>query len=74
MDRDIPFCYDPVYQAERREYMADMEDAKRKHCDCCGHTIFPGERSYRLLVRKMELIVCSDCMEEAAETEYDEGE
>lgn len=33
---EIPDCYDPVYQAERREAEADNSAL---HCEKCGRTI-----------------------------------
>lgn len=33
---NIPDCYDPVYQAERREAEADE---KALHCENCGNAI-----------------------------------
>lgn len=33
---EIPDCYDPIYQAERREAEADE---KALHCESCGRLI-----------------------------------
>ena len=50
---NIPDCYDPVYQEERRQASSI--------CDCCGAVIYPGGKCYTLYVGKDALIVCAEC-------------
>lgn len=62
---DIPDCYDPVYQEERRQAALDRREAHFPVCGCCGHRIYGGEKFFPLNVQKETLIVCEDCMGEA---------
>lgn len=61
---EIPNCYDPVYQEERRQAEADRRAECFPTCGCCGHKIYPHEKFWVLLVIKDELIVCEDCRTE----------
>lgn len=67
MDRDIPDCYDPVFQEERRQYEADRREAMRLFCDCCGREIAGGKRFYPIELRKSTINLCGDCMDEVTE-------
>lgn len=66
---NIPDCYDPVSQEDRRQ--AEWDRAVRNYpvCTCCGHTIFHGVRRYRLEIGKYSIIVCDGCKAEMDETE-----
>ena len=55
---DFPICYDPVYQAEKRE--ASWDKLRYPSCCLCGSKIFPGEKVYSAHNRS----VCADCKEE----------
>lgn len=55
---DIPDCYDPIAQAERREAEADRLAIR---CDACGHLIRCGEKVFTLAVGKTDLYICDDC-------------
>ena len=61
---DIPDCYDPVYQEERRQAEWDRRAMRFPICDCCGARIYPGSQFYALEVRKDDLIVCEECASE----------
>lgn len=54
----IPDCYDPITQAERREAEADRGAIR---CDACGHLIRRGEKVFTLAVGKTDLYICDDC-------------
>lgn len=54
----IPYCYDAVAQAERREAEADRGAIK---CDCCGGLIRIGEAKFTLFVGGVGLTICRDC-------------
>ena len=58
---NIPYCYDPVYQEEQRQWKAD---ARSIPCDCCGHRIRIGNIYYQLNHRKEVLTICEDCKSE----------
>lgn len=62
---DIPDCYDPVYQAERREAEADRIRDLLPRCTLCGRTLYPGEKFRTARCQ----IVCRLCMEELTENE-----
>lgn len=68
---NIPDCYDPVYQAERREAKWDAYIKPLRRCDLCHTSIYPGNR-YRECFNGT---VCSDCFEELSEYELiEEGD
>lgn len=60
-DEDIPDCYDPVYQAERREANWDRLLDTLPKCGCCGEPIMPGSRFWRLWVKENLINVCAEC-------------
>lgn len=61
---NIPDCYDPVYQEERRQTDMDRRADHFPICGCCGHRIYPLECFYELNVKKNVLIVCEECASE----------
>lgn len=67
---DIPYCYDPVYQAERREAEWDRYSGSSPRCSCCGDRILSGNRRYELLVNNNCLNVCESCKDQMLESEY----
>ena len=54
----IPDCYDPITQAERRAADADRGAIT---CDACGHLIRRGEKVFTLALGKTGLYICDDC-------------
>ena len=61
---EIPGCYDPVYQEERRQAAMDRRESHFPTCGCCGARIYPGGQFYPLAVGKDALIVCEECASE----------
>lgn len=61
---DIPDCYDPISQEERRQAQMDQHAKHFPVCGCCGHYVYSHEKFWTLNVRKSELIVCEDCKAE----------
>lgn len=61
---DIPDCYDPVEQEERRQAAMDRRASHFPICSCCGARIYPGGQFYELDVGKDALIVCEECASE----------
>lgn len=61
---EIPKCYDPVFQEERRQARMDRRAAHLPRCGCCGRPVCPGEAFYELAVRREALTVCQDCRRE----------
>lgn len=66
---EIPDCYDPVSQAERREQEWDQFLNTLPRCSCCGEPIQPGKHFWVLKVIKNTLIVCKDCKDDMEENE-----
>lgn len=64
---NIPDCYDPVYQEERRQADFDRWASQFPICSCCGARIYPGGQFYELNVRKDALTVCEECASEMME-------
>lgn len=62
---EIPDCWDPVYQEERRQASWDAFLEKLPACACCGETLLPGQRLHRAGSAR----VCRRCMEELEENE-----
>lgn len=62
-DKDIPGCYDPVYQAERLAMEQDklMEDTCQ--CHLCRRTMYPGD----IIHVAQFFVVCPSCYEELGE-------
>lgn len=60
MKNEIPNCYDPVVQEERRQAKIDKFLKVLPHCTICESAIFPGTL-YREAFRKP---VCRFCFEE----------
>jgi hypothetical protein len=62
-DKDIPACYDPVYQAERLA----MEQGKlmkyTMQCTICRRTLYPGDKCHVAY----PAVVCPSCLEELQE-------
>lgn len=56
----IPNCYDPVCQAERREKAWDDYTNKLKKCVLCGEYIHPGTKFHTAHCQS----VCTICKEE----------
>ena len=63
MDRDIPNCYDPVYQAERLAFEQDNLMENTVCCNVCRQTMYPGDKIH---VAKF-FVVCPSCFEELGE-------
>ena len=63
MDKDIPGCYDPVYQAEQLALEQDKLMEKTLCCSICSCTIYPGDKYHEHL----GVVVCSFCLEELNE-------
>lgn len=61
---NIPDCYDPVYQEERRQADFDRRASHFPICNCCGDHIYPGWQYYTLDVGKDALTVCDECAAE----------
>lgn len=55
MDKDIPNCYDPVYQAERM-----ARDDVTLYCSVCESPIFHGS----LYHEHLGTVVCPSCLKE----------
>lgn len=66
---NIPDCYDPACQEERRQAAADARTQNAPICTCCGHRIRYGERMYTLELRKIGLTVCEDCKADMDDSE-----
>lgn len=62
MDKDIPGCYDPIYQAERLALEQDGS-AKIVHCSLCRCTLYSGDKFHE----HRGVTVCSFCMDELIE-------
>ena len=60
---DIPPCYDPVYQEERRQMELDRFCDSMPCCTLCNRTLYPGDR-IRVAFRQP---VCEVCFEELEE-------
>lgn len=61
---EIPNCYDPVYQEERREAEADRRTAMLSRCCLCDRVIRAGSPYRECLCR----CVCEECFEELTDT------
>ena len=59
----IPDCYDPVFQAERRQMVLDKLQDSLPHCTICRKPIFPGKKFHTARYK----IVCHGCVEELME-------
>lgn len=64
---NLPACYDPVYQEERRQLRWDRWQAELPECDGCGGRIQPGEPFYPLQTLQGMLTICGSCLEGMAE-------
>lgn len=56
----IPNCYDPVQQAERREEHWDDYVMKLPACTLCKRRLYPGTKFYTAHYQ----IVCPSCKDE----------
>lgn len=63
---EIPNCYDPVRQAERREYKWDRYLKQLPVCAICGKTIMPGHKIHAA----RNTVACTGCVEDLSEN-YD---
>lgn len=66
---DIPNCYDPVYQEERRQAEADRAVSLRPVCACCRKPVIPGRPYYTLSIKKDPYTICEDCKDDLEESE-----
>lgn len=66
---DIPNCYDPVYQEERRQAEADRAISLRPVCACCCKPVILGRPFYTLAVQKELCTICEDCKDVLDESE-----
>lgn len=64
-DKDIPGCYDPVYQAERLAMEQDKLRERTCQCHLYSRTMYPGDKYHE----HRGVVVCSFCMEELNESE-----
>lgn len=62
-DKDIPTCYDPVYQAERLAMEQDKLMENTVCCNICRRTLYPGDKIHVAY----NSVVCASCMEELTE-------
>lgn len=62
---NIPPCYDPVYQEERRQMELDKLCDGLPCCTLCNRTLYPGDR-IRIALHQP---VCKDCFNELEENE-----
>ena len=62
-DKDIPGCYDPVYQAERLAMEQDKLMEQTCQCHLCRRTMYPGNKIH---VAQF-FVVCPYCVEELQE-------
>lgn len=62
-DKDIPGCYDPVYQAERLAMEQDKLMENTVCCNICRRTLYPGDTMHVASF----LVVCPSCFEELAD-------
>ena len=63
MDKDIPDCYDPVYQAEQLALEQDKLMEKTLCCSICRCTLYHGDKYHEY----RGVVVCSFCLEELNE-------
>lgn len=56
----IPDCYDPVRQADRREEHWDNYVAQLPHCFLCSRVLYPGVKYHTAHCKT----VCTSCKEE----------
>lgn len=62
---NIPDCYDPVYQEDRRQAEWDDIAEDLPVCALCGRRLYPGDRFHTASYQ----IVCPRCKEELDENE-----
>lgn len=67
---NIPDCYDPVYQEERRQADFDRWASHFPICNCCGAHIYTGGQFYKLDVGKDTLTVCGECASEMMDNPF----
>lgn len=60
---EIPNCYDPVYQEERRQMELDKLMEQTCQCHLCRRTMYPGDKIH---VAQF-FVVCPSCFEELGE-------
>lgn len=66
---EIPDCYDPVFQEERRQAQWDREAQWPPKCGCCGEVLFPGRHYFEMDVMGDTLIVCDECKDRMEDSE-----
>ena len=66
-DKDIPGCYDPVYQAERLAMEQDKLMENTVQCTICRRTLYPGDKCHVAY----HAVVCPSCLEELSENMED---
>ena len=64
---NIPNCYEPNCQEERRQLELDRLRNKLPFCAICGHTIYPGDR-FRKCCGKCVCTPCFDKLGDSDET------
>ena len=62
---DIPECYDPIFQEERRQSEWDHFVEDLPVCSCCRRSVYPGDHYHETRT----IIVCASCMEDLMENE-----
>lgn len=62
---EIPYCYDPVYQEERRQMELDKLCDGLPCCTFCRRTLYPGDKFHMACHQ----IVCTSCKEELDDNE-----
>ena len=63
MDKDIPDCYDPIYQAEQLAMQQDKIMEETVCCHLCRRTMYPGSKIHVASF----FVVCPSCVEELQE-------
>lgn len=58
---NIPDCYDPADQEDKRQAEWDKFADNLPVCGCCGRSIYTGSRYCMLNVRGEYLNVCESC-------------
>ena len=64
---NIPNCYDPAVQEERRQRDWDRWIQQLPTCGCCGTPLRGGDVYFVLMVGDENLIVCDSCREQMEE-------
>lgn len=59
----IPDCYDPVYQEERRQAQWDKYAEDLPVCTLCRRRLYPGDKFHTARF----MVVCTSCTDELNE-------